>query len=255
MYVWVNSFLSETAAWAYGAAGRFAFRIQAKDVPSWLPIQLNTAAFALVCPKLPLTFPNTSMSLRLAPASAVPLVPFVTPGVGMNMTAFFSGTFFVELPNGTELEAFSLNTTAKLAVRGYVSSGSVPPPSPPAMRVSRAAGLRSVPVLQDATVGLPPVPQPKNITPCVGTCLHFEFVLAKIELAVLSSSFGAVAPLGLQAYFNWAIVDTLVNQLNLAGGSGLPIPTMEGVEFVHPELVWDTNTIRIDTDIRYVPPY
>jgi hypothetical protein len=50
-----------------------------------------------------------------------------------------------------------------------------------------------------------------------------------------------------------AVVDTLVNQLNMAGAAGFSIPTMDGVTLVNPEIVWDVGAVRIDTDIKYSP--
>lgn len=54
------------------------------------------------------------------------------------------------------------------------------------------------------------------------------------------------------AFFK-VVVQSIVQQLNQAGANGFPIPTLDGIALMNPEIVFEDGAIRIDTDIAYDP--
>jgi len=213
MYIWVTSFLGESAAWAYGKAGRLSWTIKPSDIPPQMKIKLNTADFALVCPALQKAYPNMNMTMRLNTSAELPLQPSIAPS-GINVTGYFGSTFYVDLPNGSQAEVFMLNTTAHLTAT-----------------VSLNSTAKTAPTMS----------------------LHYNLDLAKVDLSLVQSTIGSFNPVGLQIFFNYVVVQSIVQQLNQAGANGFPIPTLDGIALMNPEIVFEDGAIRIDTDIAYDP--
>jgi hypothetical protein len=47
--------------------------------------------------------------------------------------------------------------------------------------------------------------------------------------------------------------DFQIPSMNKAGNAGLPLPMVDGIAFVDPELVLGQGFIRVDTDVTYTP--
>ena len=40
---------------------------------------------------------------------------------------------------------------------------------------------------------------------------------------------------------------------NATGQAGIPIPVLEGVHFINPQVVYEEGAVRVETDIQYQP--
>ena len=66
-----------------------------------------------------------------------------------------------------------------------------------------------------------------------------------------SSQYGPVDAASLQMLVDFVVQGVLLPQLNHAGSKGIPIPMIDGVQFIRPEIVFGPNWVRVDTDINY----
>lgn len=209
MYVWVTTFLADSAGYVYGQAGVLDFTITNKMIPAAIPIQLNTSSFAAVAPGLAKAHPNAAMVLEF---NALPTPVNTSASTkGLNITLQFAADFLVVLPNGTKAPAFELNTT------------------------TIAAG--------DVTCA-------QNVSTNVWS-VRFNLTEVSLGLTLRKSEYGPVDAASLQELVDFVVQGILLPQLNSAGAKGIPIPMVDGVQFVNPEIVFGEDWVRVDTDIRY----
>jgi hypothetical protein len=132
---------------------------------------------------------------------------------GMNVTLTFAAEFKVRLANGSDTPAFTLNTTT-------LAKGDV-----------RCA---------------------QNISTKVWS-VRFNLTEVALELVLHSTEFGPVDASSLQMLVDYVVQGIVLPQLNHAGSKGIPIPVVDGVQFVNPEIVFGPDWVRVDTDVKYIP--
>jgi len=211
MYIWITTFLADSAGYAYQLAGVLDFTITNSMIPSTIPIQLNTSCFATVAPGLAKAHPNAGMVLQF---NALPApVNTTTNSSGLNVSLQFGAQFLVILPNGTKTPAFQLHTTTV------------------------AAGI---------------VDCAQNVS-TKGWSVRFALREVSLELKLQASQYGPVDAASLQELVDFVVQGIVLPQLNKAGAKGIPIPIVDGVQFVKPEIVFGPDWVRVDTDVSYTP--
>ena len=85
LYIWLTTYIANTAGIVYTDAGKLHVRITPDEVPPNIPIKLNTSSFKLIIPSLYTKYPNMNMTLLLH--ATKPPVMTVDPK-GANVTVF-----------------------------------------------------------------------------------------------------------------------------------------------------------------------
>ncbi|KAI6654703.1 Lipopolysaccharide-binding protein-like [Oopsacas minuta] len=85
LYIWLTTYIANTAGIVYDEAGELKTTITPDEVPSSIPIKLNTASFKVIIPALYNKYPNMNMTLLLQ--ATTPPVMTVNPK-GVNVTVF-----------------------------------------------------------------------------------------------------------------------------------------------------------------------
>lgn len=196
----------------------------------WAYAQTDRLTFKIEASDIPPGFPlqlNTSAFQLILPTmyktypnlpmsvimNASDPVPF-TPMVspaGINVTANLEAAFAVQLPNGSAVPAFTLYTVTALNANASCSQNS-----------SRS--------------------EPR---------FHFELSFVRIEAALKWSGFGQFPPAVLTSLLEVIFNRMILPQINHAGAVGFPLPLLDGVALVHPEIVLTDGLVRIDTDVSY----
>lgn len=224
LYVWVTGFLAETAGEAYQEAGVLDIGVPASKIPPTIPIQLNTSSFAIMAPALQKKYPNMAMYLALR-ARTAPVRTRIVPGE-LNATLLFDCDFFVV--NGTDN-----STVTARSQHGHSTATAHHIPVFSLNTTAQAAG--SV-----------------NCTTTGGTtALHFSTTFLEVAVSLTQTEIGAFDPSPLQTLINFVFEGVLLPQINKAGATGIPIPTLPGVALLKPEIVLGVGYVRIDADIKY----
>ena len=85
LYIWLTTYIANTAGIVYDEAGELKAAITPNEVPSSIPIKLNTSSFKLIIPNLYTKYPNMNMTLLMH--ATKPPVMTVDPK-GVNVTVF-----------------------------------------------------------------------------------------------------------------------------------------------------------------------
>eukprot|EP01116_Phalansterium_solitarium_P018699 TRINITY_DN5049_c0_g1_i1.p1 TRINITY_DN5049_c0_g1~~TRINITY_DN5049_c0_g1_i1.p1 ORF type:complete len:515 (-),score=215.13 TRINITY_DN5049_c0_g1_i1:375-1880(-) len=112
LQILITEYVVVSAGYVYWKLGELETTITQKDIPSNVPVQLNTTFFKAVLPQLYTTFPNMAMELDLA-ATQMPSCTFSSTGAAISVT----GNIVVNVvqPNGTLTPAFTLTGPVSLA--------------------------------------------------------------------------------------------------------------------------------------------
>jgi len=212
-YLFIDEYLARSAGWAYQQAGYLQWVITNNDVPSGFPVQLTTASLGQLVPGLLNVCANCTMDMHLA-AIEDPLAIQINASTGLDLVLTFNISTYINPPTGT-------NGTDKFAF---------------------ALQAR---IFGDGTVHL----YTNQDTEYIGANISF----VKVDLAVVDSAVGKIDPSLLQDVMNVFCQEVIVPQLNKHITQGFPIPTVDGLTFVGPEIVFGDGYVRIDTDISYTP--
>jgi hypothetical protein len=121
----VGEYFFNTAGWTYFKTGLLAFFLENSNLPSWVPIRLNTAYFAFILPALYKNYPDLNMTIAW---QATETVRFnidnssQTEGIAVDLVSTLAVN--VVLPNGQWLTVFDLGISFKLKFQLYFGNES-----------------------------------------------------------------------------------------------------------------------------------
>ena len=70
----------------------------------------------------------------------------------------------------------------------------------------------------------------------------------------MSTEIGPINVGVLDSVISFFCKEALLPGINRAIAKGLPLPTVDGVEFVNSAVKFDSGYVLIDTDVKYNPP-
>ncbi|XP_070536307.1 bactericidal permeability-increasing protein-like isoform X2 [Ptychodera flava] len=73
------------------------------------------------------------------------------------------------------------------------------------------------------------------------------------DLTLTKTAIGPFSLILIQPAVDIFIDAGVIPYLNDKGKKGFPLPSIEGVEFINPEIVLKKNVIQVGTDLKYVP--
>ncbi|XP_062499208.1 uncharacterized protein LOC134176553 [Corticium candelabrum] len=207
MSIWLSDYIANSAGYVYTALGDLQYHVT--EIPSQIPLQLNTSFFKLFIPNLYEKYPNMAMQLFLnvnKPPRLSVSPKEITASAPCNVTAF------VVSENKTLVNAFTLNVTMYTAVEVSL----------------HANGSKEI----------------------IGG--KASYLNSDIEL--LESNVGSFNVLLLNSTVNFGCSLAVVPFLNEKYlEPGFPIPSVDGVSFVNPDVVLGQDYVFVATDFVYNP--
>ena len=120
LYIWLTTYIANTAGIVYNDAGILKVRITPDEVPASIPIKLNTSSFKLIIPSLYKKFPNMNMTLLLH-ATKPPVMTVDQKGVNVTVFGDVDVCVYDSNHNNVVTPAFNLSvivyTNASLGVK------------------------------------------------------------------------------------------------------------------------------------------
>ena len=202
----IDEYVLDSAGYVYQQGNVLQTVITQKDIPSTIPIKLNTASFKVSIPQLYNAFPDQDMELGVASTAAPTAV--VTSANGVNITWHGDVDVRVLFANGTSTSAFVIGADAATDAQAWIT----------------------------------------------GTVLNFKLGFVHADLRLESTHIGNLNVSSYTPLVNDLLSEIVVPLINqIVAGKGLPIPTVDGLTFVNPEVKFSDGFLFVATNINYNP--
>ena len=248
LYIWLTTYIANTAGVVYQKAGILKVQITPDEVPSNIPIKLNTKSFKYIVPALYAKYPEMNMTLFLN--ATQPPVLIVDPH-GANVTVFGEVDVCVYDKNNANkvTPAFNLSVTVYTnATIGIKEENNNP------YIIGKANFLGAKFSLKFSSVGNINA----NLLQNAVNILCQEFVIKELNKYAAA---GLQIPLvdGVQLISpqiilgkGFIVVDTDINyKPSIGNKAGLQIPLVDEEQQISPHVILGKGFIMVDSDINY----